>query len=91
MKLSLKITILKMKFLGFRPEHISIKNDSEIKINVKTDLIENLGFEKIVYTSFNGSEIRIKTSSNVSKELKEISIPKDKIYLFDKNKKRIRI
>ncbi len=78
-------------FLGFRPEHISIKNDSEIKINVKTDLIENLGFEKIVYTSFNGSEIRIKTSSNVSKELKEISIPKDKIYLFDKNKKRIRI
>ena len=78
-------------FLGFRPEHISLKNDYEIKINIKTDLIENLGFEKIVYTSFNGSEIRIKTSSNVSKELKEISIPKDKIYLFDKNKKRIRI
>jgi len=78
-------------YLGIRPEHISLKNDGEIKIDIKTDLIENLGFEKILYTSFEDNEIRIKTSNNVTKELKQISLPKDKIYLFDKDKKRLRI
>ena len=78
-------------YLGIRPEHISLKNDCEIKIDIKTDLIENLGFEKILYTSFEGKEIRIKTSNNVTKGLKQISLPKDKIYLFDKDKKRLRI
>ena len=35
-------------YLGIRPEDISIKNDREIKLDVKVDLIENLGFEKII-------------------------------------------
>ncbi len=77
-------------YLGIRPEHISLENDKEVKLDIKTELIENLGFEKIIYSSLNGNEIRIKTSSNVSNELKQISFSKDKIYLFDKNKNRIR-
>ena len=78
-------------YLGIRPEHINLKNEGEIKIDIKTELIENLGFEKILYTSFKGNEIRIKTSNNVSNKLNQISFPKDKIYLFDKYKNRLRI
>tara|TARA_Y100001970_G_scaffold251205_1_gene323731 strand:+ start:774 stop:1829 length:1056 start_codon:yes stop_codon:yes gene_type:complete len=78
-------------YLGIRPEHINLKNEDEIKIDIKTELIENLGFEKILYTSFKGNEIRIKTSNNVSNKLNQISFPKDKIYLFDKYKNRLRI
>ena len=78
-------------YLGIRPEHINLTNEDEIKIDIKTELIENLGFEKILYTSFKGNEIRIKTSNNVSNKLNQISFPKDKIYLFDKYKNRLRI
>ena len=78
-------------YLGIRPEHINLTNEDEIKIDIKTELIENLGFEKILYTSFKGNEIRIKTSNNVSNKLNQISFPKDKIYLFDKDKNRLRI
>ena len=35
-------------YIGIRPEHISLKNNHEIKVDVKIDLVENLGFEKII-------------------------------------------
>ena len=34
--------------------------------------------------------LRIKTSENIQRDTLNISFPKDKLYLFDKNKKRIR-
>ena len=77
-------------YLGIRPEDISLKHDGEIKLDIKIDLIENLGFEKIIYSSISNKEIRIKTSENISKETNKISFSKSKVFLFDKNKNRIR-
>tara|TARA_B100000427_G_scaffold99247_1_gene81655 strand:+ start:369 stop:1421 length:1053 start_codon:yes stop_codon:yes gene_type:complete len=77
-------------YLGVRPENISIKDDNEIKLDVKVDLIENLGFEKIIYTKISGNEIIIKSSENVSGQSSKISFSKDKVLFFDKSKKRIR-
>ena len=78
-------------YLGIRPEHIHANGNGEIKLDIKVDLIENLGFEKIIYATFKGQELRIKTSDNISQNLKQISFLKNKIFLFDKNKKRYHI
>ena len=77
-------------YLGIRPEDINLKHDGEIKLDIKIDLIENLGFEKIIYSSISNKELRIKTSDNISKETNKISFSKSKVFLFDKNKNRIR-
>ena len=77
-------------YLGVRPENISIKDDNEIKLDVKVDLIENLGFEKIIYTKISGNEIIIKSSENGTVQSLKISFSKDKVLFFDKSKKRIR-
>ena len=79
------------KYLGIRPEHIHTNGNGEIKLDIKVDLIENLGFEKIIYATFKGQELRIKTSDNISQNIKQISFSKNKIFLFDNNKKRYRI
>ena len=78
-------------YLGIRPERILANGNGEIKLDIKVDLIENLGFEKIIYATFKGQELRIKTSDNISQNLKQISFSKNKIFLFDNNKKRYRI
>ena len=77
-------------YIGIRPEDISLKKDREIQLNVKIDLIENLGFEKIIYSTASNKEINVKTSDNVSGKTLKISFSKDKIYLFDKSRNRIR-
>ncbi len=77
-------------YIGIRPENISIKNDQEIKLDVKVDLIENLGFEKIIYTKLLHNQIIIKSSEDINNQQIRISFSKDKILFFDKNKDRIR-
>ena len=77
-------------YIGIRPENISIKNDQEIKLDVKVDLIENLGFEKIIYTKLLDNQIIIKSSEDINNQQIRISFSKDKILFFDKNKNRIR-
>ncbi len=77
-------------YLGIRPEDISIKSDREIKLDVKVDLIENLGFEKIIYAKLSDNQIIIKSSENISNHSLKISFSKDKVLFFDKNKNRIR-
>ena len=77
-------------YLGVRPEDISIKNDREIKLDVKIDLIENLGFEKIIHTKLSDANIIIKSSENVKKESLKISFSKNKVLFFDKSKNRMR-
>ena len=77
-------------YLGIRPEDISIKSDREIKLDVKVDLVENLGFEKIIYTKLSETQIIIKSSAEISNQLLKISFSKDKVLFFDKNKNRIR-
>ncbi len=90
-----KITFNNFKFedeiyLGIRPEDINLNSDHEIKADIKIDLVENLGFEKIVYAKTSGNQIIIKTSKNIEKYSIKISFSKDRILFFDKDKNRIR-
>ena len=77
-------------YIGIRPEDISLVNKSEISIEIKIDLIENLGSEKIIYTHINGTEIRIKSSQNLKDKNITIYLPKNKLYLFDIDKNRLK-
>ena len=77
-------------YLGIRPEDISLENISEIAVKIKIDLIENLGSEKIIYTHINGTEIRIKSAKNIEGKNITIYLPKNKLYLFDNNKNRLK-
>ena len=76
-------------YVGIRPEHLSLENISEIAAEIKIDLIENLGSEKIIYTHINGTEIRIKSTKNIKDKNITIYLPKNKLYLFDNNKNRL--
>ena len=78
-------------YLGIRPEDISLENKSEIKTEIKIDLIENLGAEKIIYTHINGTEIRIKSAKNIKDKNITIYLPKNKLYLFDNDKNRLKM
>ena len=77
-------------YLGIRPEDIILNSNNQIKLQIKIDLVENLGFEKIIHSSILNNDFIIKTSENFSNELNKISFNKEKIYLFDKYKNRIR-
>tara|TARA_B100000029_G_scaffold248808_1_gene245580 strand:+ start:336 stop:1391 length:1056 start_codon:yes stop_codon:yes gene_type:complete len=76
-------------YMGVRPEHIRVDDSGDVKFNIKIDLIENLGFEKIIYATLDGKEFRIKTSKNISKNHSQISFSKENVYFFDSNKNRI--
>ena len=77
-------------YIGIRPEDISLEKNSEIAIDMNVDLIENLGSEKIIYTHLNDTEIRIKSSKNINEKNITIYLPKNKLYLFDSNKNRLK-
>ena len=79
-----------VSFLGIRPEHIVIGDEYNIKFEIKVDLIENLGFEKIIYASAENQELRIKTTEKNVTNLKKISFSSNNIYIFDKDGNRIR-
>ena len=67
-----------------------MESNREIQLEVKIELVENLGFEKIIYSTALNKEINVKTSDNILGKTLKISFTKDKIYLFDKNRNRIR-
>ena len=77
-------------YVGIRPEDISIDNNSDLSFKTSIDLIENLGSEKIIYTHLDGSEIRIKSSKDIKNKNITIYLPKNKLYLFDDNKNRLK-
>ena len=77
-------------YIGIRPEDVLLENSSEISVEIKIDLIENLGSEKIIYTHVNGSEIRIKSTKNIKEKNITIYLPRNKLYLFDNNKNRLK-
>ena len=77
-------------YIGIRPEDISLENKSEIAVEVTIELIENLGSEKIIYSHLNGTEIRIKSSKNIKDKNITIYLPRNKLYLFDNNKNRLK-
>ena len=77
-------------YVGIRPEDISLENKNEFEIEISVDLIENLGSEKIIYSHLNDMEIRIKSTKNIKDKNITIYLPKNKLYLFDSNKIRLR-
>ena len=77
-------------YVGIRPEDISLENKSEYSAEISVDLIENLGSEKIIYSYLNNSEIRIKSSQDIKDKNITIYLPKNKLYLFDNNKNRLK-
>ena len=77
-------------YIGIRPEDISLEKNSEIRIDINVDLVENLGSEKIIYTYLNDTEIRIKSSKNIKDKNITIYLPRNKLYLFDNNKNRLK-
>ena len=77
-------------YIGFRPEDISLDKNSEIFAKINIDLLENLGSEKIIYGNLNGREIRVKSNKNITDKNITIYLPKNKIYLFDKDKNRLK-
>ncbi len=76
-------------YVGIRPEDISLENQGELSVEINVDLIENLGSEKIIYSHFNNTEIRIKSAENIKDKNITIYFQKNKIYLFDSNKNRL--
>ena len=77
-------------YVGIRPEDISLENKSEIAVEIIVDLIENLGAEKIIYSHLNDTEIRIKSTKNIKDKKITIYFQKNKIYLFDSKKNRLK-
>ena len=77
-------------YVGIRPEDISLENKSEFEVKICVDLIENLGSEKIVYSHLNNTEIRIKSTKNIKEKDITIYFPKNKLYLFDNDKNRLK-
>ena len=77
-------------YVGIRPEDITFENNSEIELQISVELVENLGSEKIIYTYLNNEEFRIKSSKNVKDKKITIFLPKNKLYLFDNNIKRLK-
>ena len=90
-----KITFNNLKFedeiyIGIRPEDISLESNREIQFEVKIDLIENLGFEKIIYSKISNNQIIIKSSKSINNKSLKVSVLKEKVFLFNKDKNRIR-
>ena len=77
-------------YVGIRPEDISLENKSEYRVEISVDLIENLGSEKIIYSHLNNTEIRIKSAKNIKDKKITIYFQKNKIYLFDNKKNRLK-
>ena len=88
----IKIKLIKFDkskyFIGIRPEHFNVSNESKFKFKPKIELVENLGNEKIVYMSNDNLELSAKISSQVDFQ-KELKFDVKDIFIFDENGRRI--
>ena len=78
----------KKYFIGIRPEHFNMSNESQCKFKPKIDIVENLGNEKIIYMSNNNFEISAKVSSQINFE-NELKFDSKDIFIFDEKGNRI--
>ncbi len=89
-----EITFEKIKFnknkyfIGIRPEHFNISNESKLNFKPKIELVENLGNEKIVYMSNDNLELSAKISSQIDFQ-NELRFDTKDIFIFDENGRRI--
>ena len=76
-------------YIGIRPEHFNISDDSEYKFKPKIELVENLGNEKIIYIKKDNYEISIKIPSK-NNIRNTIGFNLKDIFVFDEKGKRIK-
>lgn len=76
-------------YIGIRPEHFNVSDDSEYKFKPKIELVENLGNEKIIYIKKDNYEISIKIPSKNNIQ-NTIGFNLKDIFVFDENGKRIK-
>ncbi len=89
-----EITFEKIKFnknkyfIGIRPEHFNVSNETKLSFKPKIELVENLGNEKIVYMSNDNLELSAKISSQIDFQ-NELRFDTKDIFIFDENGRRI--
>ena len=76
-------------FIGIRPEHFNVSNNSDFKFEPKIDLIENLGNEKIAYIKMENHDISAKISSQ-NKIENTIGFNIKDVFVFDEDGKRLK-
>ena len=67
-----------------------MESNREIQFEVKIDLVENLGYEKIIYTKILNNQVIIKSSKGINNNSLKVSFSKENVFLFNKDKNRIR-
>ena len=85
-----KLKLNKTKhFVGIRPEHLKVNQNTQFTFNPQIELIENLGNEKIVYMKKDEHQISAKIPSNVEIG-NSIGFDINDIFIFDENGIRIK-
>tara|TARA_B100000579_G_scaffold265185_1_gene218638 strand:+ start:489 stop:1544 length:1056 start_codon:yes stop_codon:yes gene_type:complete len=76
-------------FIGIRPEHFKINNETQFNFKPEIDIVENLGNEKIVYMKKDNHQLSAKLpSGNEINNL--IGFDLKHVFIFDENGKRIK-
>ena len=76
-------------FIGIRPEHLKISNETKFKFSPEIDIIENLGNEKIVYMKKDNHQLSAKISSGTEIG-NSFGFDLQNIFIFNENGKRIK-
>ena len=76
-------------FVGIRPEHLKVNQNTQFTFNPEIELIENLGNEKIVYMRKDEHQISAKIPSNVEIG-NSIGFDLNDIFIFDEKGNRIK-
>ena len=89
----LNIEDIKLKkrkhFIGIRPEHFKISNETKFKFTPEIDIIENLGNEKIVYMKKDNHQLSAKIPSGIEIE-NFFGFDLKNIFIFDENGRRVK-
>ena len=85
-----KLKLNKTKhFVGIRPEHLKVNQNTQFTFNPEIELIENLGNEKIVYMKKDEHQLSAKIPSNVEIG-SSLGFDLNDIFIFDENGKRVK-
>ena len=88
-----KFNDLKIKkskhFVGIRPEHLKVNQNTQFTFNPEIELIENLGNEKIVYMKKDEHQLSAKIPSNVEIG-NSIGFDINDIFIFDEYGNRMK-
>ncbi len=76
-------------YIGIRPEHLKVNDESDFTFVPEVELVENLGNEKIAYIKNGANQLSAKISSK-DEITNKIGFNFNDILIFDKNGQRIK-